>query len=458
MRGFHELVARTYPNLRMLRGINYTENDISQCLKASDEGLFGNDVTSLAESEQELLAFIQSNNRGGVRTTLKVLLEKFERKPYGWYYAAVLCTLANLCARGKVEVRVDGNLLEDSDLERALRNSHGHGNVVLEPQIEFTQSQVRGLKEFYEDFFDAPPASGEAKALGKEVGTAFQDLIHQLNPLVAQAAQYPFLTALDPVLEKLKDQSGKPYTWYLTELSRQEDALLDMKESTIDPIRKFMRGSQKEIYDDARKFIQTQEPNFTYVRGDEVTEIKEKLNDPRCFTGNRIQQVKTLVDSLAEKLNQAVEQTRSQAIETLQTMQTRMQSMDEYQKLPAERQAELDKPYSDLIEHLQQQHLIAVINDRLRYFEEQGYQKLLARMVDLATPKPALTPADPTSDEEDDTPPPAPKPRIEYVNVRQVRATYDKAWLADESDVDRYLESMRQALLEEIAKGKRVQV
>src|SRR5690606_39029193 len=108
IRGFHELIGRAYPNLRMLRGITYTENDIGNCLKQSQEGLFGNDVTFLAESEQELIAFIQSNNRSGVRTRLKGLLERFERKPYGWYYAAILCTLANLCARGKVEVRVDG--------------------------------------------------------------------------------------------------------------------------------------------------------------------------------------------------------------------------------------------------------------------------------------------------------------------------------------------------------------
>ncbi|MCR3927626.1 BREX system P-loop protein BrxC [Aeromonas caviae] len=458
LRGFHELVSRAYPNLRMLRGITYTENDIAQCLKASQEGLFGNDATSLAESEQELLAFIQSNNRGGVRTTLKNLLEKFERKPYGWYYAAVLCTLANLCARGKVEVRTDGNLLEEDALERALRNTHGHGNVVLEPQVEFTQSQVRALKAFYEEFFDAPPAASEAKALGKEVGTAFQDLIHQLNPLIAQIAQYPFLNALMPVIEKLKEQVGKPYTWYLTELGRQEDGLLDMKDDTIDPIRKFMSGPQRAIFDHARQFVQAQEANFTYVRGDEVAEITDKLNDQRCFAGNRIQQVKALVDSLAAKIDQAVQQTRSHAIDTLRTMQTRMQSMEEYKKLPQARQAELDQPYGDLIADINQQRLIAVINDRLRYFEEQGYQKLLSRMVDLATPRPAPTPAVPSDDQDDDTPPPPPKPKVEYVNVRQVRASYDKAWLADEADVMHYLESMRKALLDEIRKGKRVQI
>ena len=59
-----------------------------------------------------MFAFIQRNSKDALRTTVKSLLEKFEKKPYGWYFAAVLCTLANLCARGKISVRVDGNLFE----------------------------------------------------------------------------------------------------------------------------------------------------------------------------------------------------------------------------------------------------------------------------------------------------------------------------------------------------------
>ena len=458
LRGFHELISRAYPNLRMLRGIAYTENDIAQYLKHSQQELFGNDAASLAESEQELLAFIQSNNRSGVRTTLKNLLETFERKPYGWYYAAVLCTLANLCARGKIEVRVDGNLLEEDELERALRNTHGHGNVVLEPQVEFSASQVRALKAFFEDFFDAPPRASEAKALGKETGAAFQELMHQLTPLAAQVSQYPFLNALAPVLEKLKELTGKPYTWYLTELTRQEDALLDMKEQTIDPIRKFMVGGQKVIFDEARSFVQRQEPNFAYIEGEGATLLVANLKDPACFKGNKIQQMKNQLDLLKTNISEKVKQVRICAVETLTVLQDRMQAMDEYQKLPDIRQAELNKPYQDLMEHVEQQHLIAVINDRLRYFEDQGYQKLLARMVEMATPAPvppvSYDHSKPMPDSKDEIR----ESKIQYIHYRQVRVTYDKAWLADEGDVDCYLESLRKALLEEIHTGKRIQI
>ncbi|MHB1563766.1 MAG: BREX system P-loop protein BrxC [Leptospirillum sp.] len=450
--GFHELISRAYPNLRMLRGITYTENDIAKCLKYSQQGLFGNDATSLAESEQELLAFIQSNNRGGVRTTLKNLLEKFERKPYGWYYPAILCTLANLCARGKVEVRTDGNLLEEDELERALRNTHVHGNVVLEPQVEFTASQVRALKEFFEDFFDAPPRSSEAKALGKETGTALQELMHQLNPLAAQASQYPFLSALTPVLEKLKELTGKPYTWYLTELTRLEDALLNMKESAIDPVRKFMSGPQKGIFDNARKFVQTQEPNFAYIDGEETAQVFASLTDPECFKGNRMQQVKTQVETLQEKVTAQIEAEISKAKETVAALKGRLCGMAEFSELNGEQQEQITRPFNEFNAAIERQKLIAVIRDTLRRFEESDYQRLLSQMTSWAQPAP--------------TPEPAPEPgetaklepRIEYVPSRSVKVSFDKAWLADESDVERYLESMREALLDEIRKGKRIQI
>ncbi len=467
LRGFHELILRAYPNLRMLRGIAYTENDIAPCLNAAQQGLFGNDATTLAESEQELLAFIQSNNRGGVRTTLKKLLEKFERKPYGWYYAAVLCTLAHLCARGKVEVRTDGNLLEEDELERALRNTHGHGNVVLEPQVEFTASQVRALKTFFEDFFDAPPRASEAKSLGKETGDALQKLLDQLTLLVAQTSQYPFLNALTPVIEKLKERTGKPYTWYLTELTRQEDALLDMKEGVIDPVRKFMNGPQRDIFDNARKFVQAQEPNFAYLseavesgkwgvkedRGDETSPaaLLKALTDPECFKGNRMQQVKTYAETLQEKVTDRIKAERAKARETVANLKSRLCGMAEFGALNGEQQERITRPFDELATAIEGQKLIAVIRDTVRRFEDSDYMQMLARLSGKWKVESGKQEGNATEGGKKTT-------HYPLVTIHSLKVPFNAAWLADETDVDRYLASMREALLEEIRQGKRIQI
>ncbi len=470
--GFHELIAKTYPNLRMLRDISYSEDMIGNCLQHSEEGLFAGDVTTLAESEQEMLAAIQSNHRGGIRTTLKALIEKFERKPYGWYYAAILCALAKLCARGKVEVRADGNLLEDDALERALRNSHNHSNVILDPQVEFTASQVRSLKEFYADFFDRPAGVGEAKALGKETATAFQTLRSELTPLADQAAQYPFLSTLQPVIEKLGELCNKPYTWYLTELKNQEDDLLDLKEQVLDPVRRFMNGAQKGIYDEAREFVSDQKPNFDYISSDKLAEIQGTLNDSHCFKGNKIQTLKSLVDALKTDIKARLQQEISSTQEQVNTLRERLCSMEEFSALSPEQQQQLTRPFDEICEFLDTQSLVAVIRDKQRQFAEIEYTHLLERMMGWATPTPSPTPSGaalPSSEGESgaasyagatvsNTSAKVSEAACQLVSCQSVQVTFDRAWLSTEEDVDRYLAAMRQALVAEIQSGKRIQI
>ena len=450
LQGFQKLVPRAYPNLQMLPSIAYTENDIARCLEHSKQGL----ITSLAESEQEQLAYIQSNSRGGIRTTLKILVERFERKPYGWHYAAVLCTLANLCARGKVEVRADGNLLEEDELERALRNSHGHSNLVLEPQVEFTASQVRALKEFFQDFFDCPPQASEAKALGRETGKEFQQLLDELTPLAHQAPQYPFLNTLTPVLNSLGELTSKPYAWYLTELAQEEDALLEMKEKVIDPISKFMNGPQREIYEDAREFIQAQQSNFAHIEGEEHAQLAADLADPGCFKGNRMQQLKLQVETLRGKVRAQIKAVRAEASQEVINLKSRLRGIAEYDRLDSEQQKQISRPFNEIVACIEHEELIAVIRDTLRRFEEDDYQRLLSQLTVWTQSEASPDPYRKGGKE----PLPVKEAPIEYVSSRTVEVSFDKAWLADETDVERYLESMREALMGEIRNGKRIQI
>jgi hypothetical protein len=44
------------------------------------------------------------------------------------------------------------------------------------------------------------------------------------------------------------------------------------------------------------------------------------------------------------------------------------------------------------------------------------------------------------------------------VTIHSLKVPFSAAWLADKTDVERYVEAMRTALLEEICKGHRIQV
>jgi len=473
LRGFDQLLQVTYPNLRMLREVPFNEADIGKHLRMMEEGLLANDATSLTEPEQEILAFIQSNARSGVRTTVKSLIERFERKSYGWYYAAILCNLALLCARGKVEVRQDSNPLERDALERSLRNTSAHTSLVLEPQVEFSASQVRALKEFFADFFDRPAANNEARALTRETLDALRDLELELVELIGQKAIYPFLNALDPVLATLKDVAAKNLNWWLTELSRAEDALLEAKETVMDPVRRFMASPQRAIYDQARQLLADQEDNFTYIEQQQAEAVRSLLIDASPWQGNRLQQVKPQLDAVQLAIAALLASEKTTAIGRMAELELRLQGADEYQKLSAPNRELLANSFAAARQGMQGQKRVAMIRDQLRHFEDEGFPKLLQELDKLARPI-EVKPQPPTATPQGEQPASvgstgdgaAAKPSTITVSPpvakvivgRNIKVCFAKPWLATEVDLDDYLQKLREAWLTEIQAGNRVQI
>lgn len=462
---FHEQIRLAYPNLRMLRGVAYTEADIGRYLRATGT-LISDEEQQLNEAEMEVLSFIKSNQTAGVRTTLKSLIEHFQRKPYGWYLAAILCTVAKLCARTKVEVRSDSNVLEDDELVRALKNTHAQSNIVLEPQVEFSAVQVRKLKEFYEDFFDAPPTANEAKTLGKEAGDALKAALQELEVLAAEKAQYPFLNVLNQPIELLRSLTNKPYAFYLTELGRNADALLDIKDDTLDPIRRFMGGSMKSIYLDVRRFIQSERHNFADVEGDEVSQIEAVLADVDCYKGNSIQQAKSLMQAVQKKINDKLHAEKERAGIEIDALQQKLMAMPEFGELTATQKERLLEPFARIQRQVDGQSLIGMVRDDLRRFEQGLYPDLLSQAITLAQPEPEKPkPPAPAQDgsktassEVAEPEPTQTLQKVEVVNIHSLKVPSDKPLLTNDQDVDVYIEQLRKAMLEEIASGKRVQV
>jgi len=468
---FHELIRLAYPNLRMLRGVVYTEADIGRYLKSTGT-LISDQDQQLNEAEMELLSYIKGNQSVGVRTTLKTLVEQFEHRPYGWYLAATLCTVAKLCARTKVEVRSDSNVLEDDELVRALKNTHTQANIVLEPQIEFSAVQVRKLKDFYGEFFDEPAKANEAKTLGKDTADALQATLKELQILAAEKSQYPFLNVLNEPIELLKKVSNKPYAYYLAELGSTGDDLLDIKEDVLDPIRRFMGGSMKSVYNDVRRFIRNERHNFDDVEGDEITEIERILGDVNCYKGSSIQQAKTHMQAVEQKISEKLGLEKEKAGAEIEALKQKLMSMAEFTALSESQKDHLLEPFDRIRKKVDGQSLIAMIRDEVRRFEETEYSGLLSQAMTLAQPKPVEPPVKPVIPATQDPvtgvsaqpvvvePEPRPfvQPRVEVVSVRNLKVQTNKPLLVSDEDVDVYIESLRDVIQAEIRKGNRVQV
>lgn len=447
-KGFADLVARTYPNLRMLRDVEYTEDMVGHLLETGPQTLAGLGEAALSEAEQEMLNAVRGSNQTGVRSTVRSVREKFEHRPYGWDYASILCVLAKLCAYGKIEVRSDGAVLENSALETALLNSQRHAGLLLEPQVDFSAQQVAKLRKFFQDFFDAPPQATEAKALAREFVDKLKVQIESLAQIARGTSEYPFLSRLSAPLVSLQEIAKKPYNWHLTDLEEQKEALMKWKTELFSPVVQFMSGSQRKIYDRARTMVMSQEANFSAVDSAGPLEIRDILGDSECFNGGKIPRLKTLTDQVEAAIAAALKAARDAACLDLAKLEERLKSMDEFSLLTGENQGLLLAPFDSIRQQVGQASLVAVIRDTIRRFEDQAYQALLGRMCDLARPAPTGAPA----------PGGVREPSVEYVAAKSISVPFGKAWLASKEDVAQYLAAAKTAYQEAIQSGKRIRI
>jgi hypothetical protein len=87
------------------------------------------------------------------------------------------------------------------------------------------------------------------------IKNGFNELSIKLGQFIVQSTTFPFLNNLSDIKNTLETASQKDFNWIINDLSKMEDDLLNQKESLLDPIIKFMEGTQKSIYEDAKQFL-----------------------------------------------------------------------------------------------------------------------------------------------------------------------------------------------------------
>jgi len=440
---FQILVKSVYPNLTMLGNINFSEDSIKNIILNKDYVLFDNDK-EISEAEREITMIIDRRKKQSDRSSLLDIKNTLIKKPYGWYPNAIWSLIAKSYKRGKIEIRTDSNLIENSEVLNVLLNSAKHGNTHIELQSAIDPKQVNKLRNLYSEAFDESCSLNEAKDLALAFKDKIKDMLIDVNQLIVQQKQYLFLNNLEEFTENLTVWSNKEYKFYLENIDSFENDLLDAKEDLLDPIKQFMNGAHKNIYDSIKKLVESNTGNIAYVDGDEFNTLKTLIDSRTPYKGNAIQIAKATKDTLTKKIIDAIETEKKKAIEIIESKINNLKSKTEYNSLNTNKQAIVITPIQDELNKLKDEKIIARIRDIANDVNSNLHQKQLNEMIRLATPA------------ETNTEGVVYEPIVHYISKAIVKPKYDKSELKTENDVDEYIEALRIAYKEQIKNNKRI--
>ncbi len=433
---FQGLVKLAYPNLRMLGKIQYTEDMIKNTIRSRHDELFDSDDATISEAESEVFNLILRRKKQSDRTSISELRDHFTRKPNGWYLNAILCMVARLYKRGKIEARQDANLLSDEDFLANLLNTHTFSNTLLEPQMDFDQRLVRRLKEVYQDLFDENCPGSEARDVANTFKEKAKTEARSLYQLIGNQGSYPFLKSLEPIAETLDRLSQMEYGVVINKVKEFEDELLDQKEKILDPIRKFWNGEQKRIFDRINQFLNGDQSNFEYVEDAELQTLQNIKNDPKPYSGNTIKEAKEAMDKLSKKVSAKIKAEKENTLLQITEAKGQIITQEEFVDLDEDKQKQITGPLDELARRVKDQRYIST----LRQYANQ-VPDIVAEQ--LTVYQKLLRPDEPT---------------IEYVPIKNVKIRFNKSELTTEAEVEDYLNKLKEEMNRHIHQNRRIKL
>ena len=445
VKAFIELVNKTYTNLKMLGGITYRQQEIETIIK-DGEGFI---PTNLSEAEQEVLNHITRNSV--YKATVKSVLDTFQKIPYGWSYDAVLCHIAKLYARRKIEIKENSNILEDDDTIRVIKNTAKQDNLILQPTASFSPNQIRQLKDFYKEFCNEPIADNDAKTIAGKVNEKIKAKLAVVTELLYQKTNYPFVATLTPIKDELANCADKPYTWYFNEFTGISDNLLNHNESLIMPIIRFMNGAGKGYYDEAKAFISEQSDNLHHINA-EYQSLSNTLSDMNCYKGNTIQQLRDKVSELKQQISAVLEQERQTVLSEMAKLKEDTLKLEEWNKLAEVSQQRFLGYFDDFETEIKKQRNIPILKYNFTHFKDVKHVSILNQINEASRSK-----------DVGDTPSGTvltfrESERETIILASNVSVRHNKTLLTTEADVEEYLSNLRKAMLGEISDGKKIKI
>ena len=431
-----ELIRSAFPKLKMIRGL-FSEATVAQVVRDQDDLIDGLAV-QLSEAEQEVLVEVERQQKLAERLSAEDLVRKFEARPWGWPNWATLTFIARLYRLGKLELR-EKELLGSLEVIEALTNSRRLGGVSVRLAKVVDPRRVNDLKRFHNDLFNVQNQGTDPRTICEAFRMAMAEEAQDLREIAAQAASYSFLAAVKPWAEEAEAMAKKDDSYLLNQQESFKDAWLEAEADLLTPLKQFLNGHQKSVYDQVRAFEARYGDELADLPADLLAPMRTLLASDRPYAGGLIPQATNALTELQKHLEQRLQQAQAKALQEISEQEERLRADADFQKLDPEQQMEVLAPTAAAKSDVEGSNKPGTALLRVNRYRSDEVPKQLQRMAALAAPK--------------DAPPPA---EITVVAASALKVNCPLSQITNEAELGQWLEALRTAARRELDHGYRI--
>lgn len=412
--------------------------------------------------------YIASNSAMHMKTSMKSLLDRFTKAPYGFVEDDVEWLAAKLFRSGEIALSVSGasvTLLNKSEEEliRYITKREYVEKLLLERREKANDTQKKAVREVMKELFGISSVSDDDDTMMQSFQSFSKNVINELD-------KYEIMYEDHSLPGKKVVAAGKTLLRGITEIEAPAEFFMKIQASRdgylvfaedFEPVKAFFSGEQKTIFEKALHLMGIYDDSKTFIVNEKVEASVKGIKDilkkespysdiPRLpelldqFTNAYM----SVLDSMEAPVLAAIEESRSRVYEVLDSKEYKDQFVDRFRRL-----------FEEIYDKAKRCNNVATLQNikveadalKLRLLNEMSAKdrEFAAEAENqVPTPQPGVDGGDGVKPIP--TPRPAPKvKKTKNIGIKSLSAS--ASWqIETPEDVDKFVTALKERILKEL--------
>lgn len=325
------LVDHVYTKLGYVADFLESERELIPVLSYSNEQLTfdtGESKNGNIRAIKEMEEFIKLQADINKQVRVKILLDRFSNKPYGWRPLEIAGIIALLLKEQKIRIRFNAEYLEPEEntntIVTVLTKSSDADKAIIIKRTKVDEQLIQTAKRICRELFNKSDLAEDEDGLIKDIRTLIEQQIAEINALKAryEGRKYPGMSLLDKGLEYFEVfNKSLDNASFFKKFQEMEEDLLDWEEDIV-YVKSFFEN-QKNIFDKGLYALKKHDENKAYLSTEDsqgvVNKIHSILFDPIPY--RKIKEIPELVNQINEHIESVLTEKKGNAKEKIKVDQ-----------------------------------------------------------------------------------------------------------------------------------------
>ena len=438
------LVTHVYSELDLITKNMDTDEDVAEILT----GNFLPGAEPNRDAAAKVEEFLVVQDRTKLPTSMYDVQSRYQGIPYGWREIDIAAVVALLINQQKVTINYGGATIQPDDpkLPDMLRKKNEIGKTSISIRQAVTAVKMKAVKELLREFFDVMDVPNDEDGLVAYIVKKFEELkthYETLNQRYTSGRKYPDQGKVQQAMQLVADvlSQKKDNIALIDRVLKLEDKLFDSKED-LQAVEGFFKN-QVQLFDAAAQMEEDLRNELDYLShepaaNDALNKIRLIVAVQGGFSYQKIPELNGLMATVREGHGRLLEAKRAELLEIIRQCMAEVHTLSDGNMACSELVRKADTYFDQQKTKISELRSLALLDGLVPQI--WSYKDDICDRMEAAKQPPK-----PVEAKQPNTPAkPAPKKIIKTV-YRQ--AAFPAKVLANQADVDAYVERMRSYLM-----------